>query len=102
MDVLNQAKDAIDWADGEKPDLDDYFFRKAQAYAAIAQAEQLKRIADALDIMAHPKRIVAPDPQDYFSEDEYNTAAANYDYNKNSKPGESMAEYRTRTSGPDW
>jgi hypothetical protein len=52
MDALNQAKDAIDWADGEKPELDDYFFQKAQAYAAIATAENASASAHAHERMA--------------------------------------------------
>jgi hypothetical protein len=71
-------------------------YQEGMLYAAIAQAEQLKRIADALDIMAHPNRLASPDPQDYYSEDEYNRAAERYDYHRNSRPGESMTEYHAR------
>lgn len=99
MDNLSKALEEIKLAEDISYGHDltlDMALTSAQAYAAIAQAEQLKRIADALEIMAHPNRIVAPDPQDYFSEDAYNTAAENYDYNKNSRAGESMSEYKAR------
>ena len=85
------------------------WFAQAQAYATIATAEQLQRIAasleaigHALDILAHPNRIVAPDPQDYVSEDDYRQAAELYAYHKGSKPGESLDEYRARAFGPEW
>lgn len=52
MSALTQAQDAINWADGEKPDLDHYFFQKAQAYAAIAQAQAAERQAAALERIA--------------------------------------------------
>ncbi len=57
MDALEKAKDAIEWAEDDALSEEGarWFFAKAQAYAAIAQAEaaqeqaaQLKRIADAL------------------------------------------------------
>lgn len=70
----------------------------AAIYAAIATAEQLKRIADVLE---HPNRILAPDPQDYYREDEYNKAAELHDYHKNSNPGESLDEYRQRFAQPE-
>lgn len=51
MDALEQAKQAMEYAEDDSITTDEahhWFFAKAQAYAAIAQAEQLKRIADAL------------------------------------------------------
>ena len=96
MDALNEARRQMASAEhtgleGAGADL-----QFVMAYAAIAQTEQLKRIADALDLMAHPNRIVAPDAQDYYSEDEYHAAAELFDYHKNSRPGESMGEYKIR------
>lgn len=52
MSALTQAQDAVNWADGEKPDLDHYFFQKAQAYAAIATAENASASAHAHERMA--------------------------------------------------
>jgi len=49
MDALEKAKETMEWVDGENPQLDDFFIAKARALAAIAQAEQLKRIADATE-----------------------------------------------------
>lgn len=54
MDAIEQAKEAmkdgVDWfARGKAAETETKSFAKAQAYAAIAQAEQLKRIADALE-----------------------------------------------------
>lgn len=50
MDALVQAKEAMEWAEDNSLEVDaaPWYFAKAQAYAAIAQVEQLKRIADAL------------------------------------------------------
>jgi hypothetical protein len=100
MDALNEAKQLIQDAYYHDRDRADVETAMAAVHAQIAQAEQLKRIADALDIMAGSplgaNRILAPDPQDYYSEDEYNKAAEEYDYHKNSRPGESLGEYKAR------
>lgn len=51
MDALELAREAMDrGAKGTLPEhLSDFFFVQAQAYAAIAQAEQLQRIATATE-----------------------------------------------------
>lgn len=47
--TIELAKETMEWVDGENPRLDDFFMAKARTIAAIAQAEQLKRIADSLE-----------------------------------------------------
>jgi len=47
MNLLENAREAMALLDGGSSDKD--FIKVAQAYAAIAQAEQLKRIADMLE-----------------------------------------------------
>lgn len=54
MDIIEMAKEAmkdgVDWfARGKAAETEIKSFAKAQAYAAIAQAEQLKRIADYIE-----------------------------------------------------
>lgn len=95
MNALQQAQRAM--IDVEEIDRETNL-PLVMAYAAIAQASALERIADALEIIAHPNRKVAPDPQDYYGEDEYNEAAKMYDYHKNSRRGESVGEYVARIS----
>lgn len=55
MDALENAKTAMDSIDWSEQNYDEviYNVQAAQAYAAIAQAEQLKRIADALEEQAN-------------------------------------------------
>lgn len=65
----------------------------AQAFATERQAAALERIASALE---HPNRLRAPDPQDYYSGDEYRQAADLHDYWTNSHPGENLDEYKQR------
>lgn len=50
MEALEEAKSMIHQADDYNVDMATYYAVKAQAYAAIAQAEQTKRIADILTI----------------------------------------------------
>jgi hypothetical protein len=92
VNALEQAKRHMIKAE-ETPDIDTKWTELIVAYAAIAQAAALERIADALE---HPNRIYAPDPQDYYREDEYLKAAEKFDFNRFSRPGESMGEYKAR------
>jgi hypothetical protein len=60
MSALTQAQDAINWADGEKPELDHYFFQKAQACATLAQAEYAYAQAHALERIAESMERALP------------------------------------------
>ena len=50
MDYLQEARGTMDWAEDDSITQEAalWYFAKAQAHAAIAQTEQLKRIADML------------------------------------------------------
>jgi hypothetical protein len=98
MDVLAKAKELVEHAWFDERGLAGVMRQDAAIYAAIAQAEALKRIAEYLQVLTYPNRIIAPDPQDYYREDEYNEAAELYDYHKNSNPGESLDEYKQRVA----
>lgn len=47
MSALTQAQEALTWLDGTGTD--DYFLAKAQAYAAIAQAEAMQLLVKRLE-----------------------------------------------------
>jgi hypothetical protein len=49
--TLEKAIDALHEADHHRTDIAIYYAAKAQAWAAIAQVEQLKRIADRLELI---------------------------------------------------
>lgn len=61
MDALQEAKDILQWVDEGNVGVDNFYLALAQTYAAIAEVEQLKRIADALHVEIRGEQIQITD-----------------------------------------
>lgn len=68
MDNLEMAQNALQIAETVSPEHRDWWQCQANVYAAIAQAEQLKRIADVLESRKESAERFLKNPEDFLKD----------------------------------